>query len=197
VTVASALRPIAAVALAAALGVASAACSGGGSRTTTAAAATTAPEPRVSHDAPELEALLPARVAGVRLARGSTTGARVLRSGNAFGETMERLLAAAGKAPADLRFANAQDPKGTLDLEVGVFAVDGMSAGRLRKAIVASSRPNAPGLTATASQVGGKPVTLVVYPGGMRLYLYEHGEDVFYVGTQRDRIAAEVLRRLP
>jgi hypothetical protein len=110
---------------------------------------------------------------------------------------MERLLASAGKRPADLRFANAQDPQGNLDLEVGVFAVDGLSANRLRRAIVASSRPNAPGLTATASQVGGKPVTRVVYPGGMLLYLYEHGDDVFYVGTQRDGLAAEVLRGLP
>ena len=49
-----------------------------------------------------------------------------------------------------------------------------MSASALRKAIVASSRPNAPGLIAERSTLGSKPVTTVVYPGGAVLYLYEH-----------------------
>ena len=100
---------------------------------------------------------------------------------------MIRRLAAYGKAPADLRFANAQDPKGRVELEVGVFEVPGMSAAELRTAIVASSRPNAPGLIAEPSTLGGKPVTAVVYPGGAILYLYEQGGRVFYIGTQSKR----------
>ena len=91
---------------------------------------------------------------------------------------MTRRARAAGKAPVDLRFANAQDPKGRLELELGVFEVPGMSAADLRGAIVASSRPNAPGLIAEASTLGGRPVTAVVYPGGTVLYLYEQGNRV-------------------
>jgi hypothetical protein len=110
---------------------------------------------------------------------------------------MTRLLDATGKQPGDLRFANAQDPKGKLGLETGVFEVNGMSAPALRRVIVASSRPNAPGLTVSSSAVAGKPVTMVVYPGGSVLYLYEHGSRVFYVGTQSDALAGEVLGMLP
>ena len=182
-------------ALAAALPVLAAGCGGG--HPSAASGTSVAGTPGVSHAAPELEALLPGRVAGVRLAKGSTTGASVLGPGTGFGRTLTTLLARAGKEPSDLRFANAQDPRGSLELEVGVFAVEGMSASRLRRAIVASSRPNAPGLTATPSTVGGKRVTAVVYPGGTTLYLYEHRDDVFYVGTQREKLAADALRLLP
>jgi hypothetical protein len=186
--------------LLAAVCLAAAGCGDGGSatrRAQTAAATTTgaATTPGVSHAAPELEGLLPNRVAGVRLAKGSTTGVSVL-TGTAFGGTLTRLLAGAGKHPSDLRFANAQDPKGNLELEVGVFAVRGLSAPALLEAIVRSSRPNAPGLTATRGRLGGKPVTKVVYPGGAVLYLYAHGGKVFYVGTQQEALAQRALELL-
>ena len=164
---------------------------------TTDASTTTAPSGQVSHAAPDLEALLPARAAGTRLQKGSTTGATVFGSGDAFSRSMTRRLAAAGKAPVDLRFANAQDPKGKLELEVGVFEVKGMSADALRNAIVVSSRPNAPGLAVGGATVAGKPVTKLVYPGGTVLYLYEQGDRVFYVGTQSASVAGKVLEQLP
>ena len=97
--------------------------------------------------------------------KGSATGAGVF-GGDAFSREMTQRLQAAGKAPADLRFANAEDPKGKLELEVGVFQVPGLAGTALADAIVASSRPNAPGLIAEHSTLGGKPVTTIVYPGG-------------------------------
>jgi hypothetical protein len=192
------LRPLAVLALVVALS--GAGCSGGGDSTTdtaaTGARTTTVPSARVSHAAPDLEALLPGKVMGTTLRKGSATGAAVF-GGNAFSREMTRLLAAAGKVPSDLRFANAQDPKGKLELEVGVFEVSGMSARDLRAAIVASSRPNAPGLLAESSTLGTRPVTAVVYPGGTQLYLYEQGSRVFYIGTQNEKLAAETVGLLP
>jgi hypothetical protein len=194
-------RTLAALVLAALFVVAGTACGGSGGGSTSAAATTTAatttPSGQVSHAAPDLEALLPSKAAGTRLQKGSTTGATVFGSGDAFSRSMTRQLAAAGKAPVDLRFANAQDPKGKLELEVGVFEVKGMSAAALGKAIVVSSRPNAPGLAVGNGTVAGKPVTKLVYPGGTVLYLYEHGDRVFYVGTQSASIAGAVLEQLP
>src|SRR5262249_4457761 len=102
-------------------------------------------------------------------------------------------LAAVGKAPSDLRFANAQDPRGVLELEVGVFEVQGMTAAELTSAIVAASRPNAPGLIADRTTLGGKPVTTVVYPSGTVLYLYEHRDRVFYIGTQNKALALKTI----
>jgi len=184
-----------------ALGLTLAGCSGGGpstteAETTTEAATTTVPPGGASHAAPALEALLPAKVDGVRLEKRSATGAGVF-GGDAFSREMTNRLAAVGKAPADLRFANAQDSKGVQDLEVGVFEVPGMSAADLSAAIVASIRPNAPGLFVDHTTLGGKPVTTVVYPGGSILYLYEHDGRVFYVGTQSKPLAIEAIGLLP
>jgi hypothetical protein len=179
------------------LALAAAGCGGSGddSPGTTEAATTTVPA-QVSHVAPELEALLPGEIDGTRLQKGSATGAGVF-GGDAFSREMTQRLNAAGKAPADMRFANAQDPKGNLELEVGVFEVPGMPAKELAEAIVASTRPNAPGLIAEPSMLGGKRVTTLIYPSGTALYLYPHGEHVFYIGTQDKSLAARAIGLLP
>ena len=154
-------------------------------------------QPRRDAAAPKLERLLPAEVDGTRLRVRSTTGADVF-GGDAFSREMTRFLATAGKEPRDLRFANATDPSDSLGgLEVGVFHVDGIEAAALRRAIVASARPNAPGLEATPETLDGKRVTRVVYPGGSTVYLYEQESRVFYVGTLDEELAAEVVGLLP
>jgi hypothetical protein len=159
-------------------------------------ATTRSPPPRVEHAAPDLEALLPDEADGTPLAKGSTTGA-VVFGGNAFGRVMTRFLEAHGRRPKDLRFANAQTSSRALDLEVGVFQVRGLGGAVLRSAIVASSRPNAPGLTSATATLSGKRVTKLVYPGGSTLYLYAHRDLVFYVGAQDDALAGKTLATLP
>jgi hypothetical protein len=140
--------------------------------------------------------LLPDEVDGLKLRKGSTTGA-VVFGGNAFGAAMTRFLAAHGKGPGDLRFANAQTAPNGPELELGVFQVRGLDGTVLRRAIVSSSRPNAPGLTATAGTLAGKAVTKVVYPGGSVLYLYPSGDRVFYVGTQDASLAGRIVEKFP
>jgi hypothetical protein len=148
----------------------------------------------VSHAAPELEALLPRTVDGHRLEKGSATGAVVLSGNNAFSEVLKGILARAGKTPADLTFANAQDP--TVGVEVGAFRVVGLAAPALRDAIVRSTRPNAPGLAVSSRVLGGRRVTKVVYASGATLFLYPRRDVVFYVGTRNERLAARILERL-
>jgi hypothetical protein len=148
------------------------------------------------HAAPDLEALLPNKINGVALKKGSTTGSVVFGS-DAFSRSMTGFLTSIGKAPTDLRFANAQDPSGALDLETGVFQLHGVAASRLRQAIVNSSRPDAPGLTISSATLSGRRVTTLVYPGGSVLYLYGHGDLVFYVGTQSEVLASRVLAQYP
>jgi hypothetical protein len=150
----------------------------------------------VSHAAPALEALLPATIGGHRLQRGSADGAVVLSGSNAFSQVLKGILARAGKSPAELTFANAQDPTGALQVEVGAFRVRGLDARALRDALVRSTRPNAPGLAVSRAAVGGRRVTRVVYPGGSTLYLYPHGDVVYYVGTQNEKLAARILHGL-
>jgi hypothetical protein len=165
--------------------------------TSTNTATSTTPHRSVSHAAPGLERLLPGTVAGHRLQKGSATGAVVLSGSNAFSAALRGILARAGKQASDLQFANAQDPTGAFQFEVGAFRVRGLAAPVLSKAIVRSSRPNAPGLQVTTAELGGAPVTKVVYPGGSTLYLYPHGGVVYYVGTQDEAVAARVIRGLP
>jgi hypothetical protein len=161
-------------------------------RTTTTKTTT----PAVSHAAPELEALLPATIDGHGLQKGSAGGAVVLSGNNAFSHVLKGILARAGKSPADLTFANAQDPTGALQVEVGAFRVHGLGAHALRDAIVRSTRPNAPGLAVSRVVVGGRRVTKVVYPGGSSLYLYPRRDVVYYVGSQDEKLAARILQRL-
>jgi hypothetical protein len=148
----------------------------------------------VSHTAPKLEALLPSTIDGHRLAKGSATGAVVLSGENAFSHVLKGILARAGNSPADVTFANAQDP--SLGVEVGAFRVLGLAAPALRDAIVRSTRPNAPGLAVSSRMVGGSRVTKVVYPSGATLYLYPHRDVVYYVGTQDAELAARILHRI-
>jgi hypothetical protein len=152
--------------------------------------------PPVSHAAQGLEALLPAAIDGHGLQKGSAGGAVVLSGNNAFSHVFKGILARAGKSPADLTFANARDPTGALQVEVGAFRVRGLGAHALRDAIVRSTRPNAPGLAVSRVVVGGRRVTRAVYPGGSTLYLYPHEDVVYYVGTQNKALAARILHRL-
>ncbi|MFL6035162.1 MAG: hypothetical protein ACJ74I_08800 [Gaiellaceae bacterium] len=156
--------------------------------------ASTTKRARVSHAAPQLEALLPSMIDGHRLAKGSATGAVVLSGNNAFSQVLKGILGRAGKTPEDLTFANAQAP--ALGVEVGAFHVVGLAAPALRDAIVRSTRPNAPGLAVSSRRVGSRRVTKVVYPSGATLYLYPHGDVVFYVGTRDEMLAARILHRL-
>jgi hypothetical protein len=48
-------------------------------------------------------------------------------------------------------------------------------------------------LMTSTTTLAGKPVTVLVYPGGSTLYLYEHDELVFYVGTQSKGLARKVV----
>src|SRR5262249_53825222 len=108
-----------------------------------------------------------------------------------------KFLAAHGKRPGDLRFANAQTAPNGPEVELGVFQVRGLDSALLRKAIVSSSRPNAPGLTATPGTLAGKAVTKIAYPGGAILYLYPSGDRVFYVGTQDEALAGRIIGKFP
>jgi hypothetical protein len=157
---------------------------------------TTSTTRSVSHVAPDLEALLPAKVGGKKLRKGSTTGA-VVFGGNAFGRVMTSFLAKHGKRPSDLRFANAQTSSRKFQIELGVFQVHGLPGSTLRQAIVESSRPGAPELKTSSATLSGKPVTKLVYPGGSTLYLYAHDDLVFYVGTQDEALAGTILAMFP
>jgi hypothetical protein len=162
------------------------------------------PDPAVSssaptgtHLAPDLEARLPDELRAVSLTSASTVGA-ALFADDAWSQEMTDFLAGVGRTRSDLRFAQVWDPAGGLDLDAGAFQVPGVAATAVRQALVDSARPNAPGLTEATETVGDKPVTAVHYPGDApTLYLYEHDDVVFYVGSRDHDLAVEFLAALP
>jgi hypothetical protein len=115
----------------------------------------------------------------------------------AWSREMTAFLTDRGRTPADLRFALAWDASTTLSLDLGVFQVPGIVPADLRAAIVASTLPNAPGLTSEPVTVAGRPITLVTYPNGARLYLIEGAEVVFGVGADDPDLAARLVALLP
>jgi hypothetical protein len=154
-------------------------------------------EPSGTHLAPDLEARLPDELRAVPLTTASTVGQAVFAD-DAWSQAMTDFLDGVDRTPGDLRFAQVWDPGSELGLDAGVFQVPGVAAPAVRQALVDSARPNAPGLTEASETIGGKSVTAVVYPGdGPTLYLYEHDDLVFYVGTRDRDLAVDFLAGLP
>jgi hypothetical protein len=149
-----------------------------------------------THVAPELERLLPSEIDRLPLSKASTTGIGVFGD-DAWSREMTAFLTDRGRTPADLRFALAWDASTTLSLDLGVFQLPGIVPADLRAAIVASTLPNAPGLTSVPTTVAGRPITLVTYPNGARLYLIEGAEVVFWVGADDPDLAARLVALLP
>jgi hypothetical protein len=149
------------------------------------------------HQFPALEALLPSTISGAPLQKVSATGA------DEWGEepwsiSMTGFLAQHGKTPRDFRYAQAWDPENAEDPDLGVFQVPGLDAAVLLPAVVDASRPATAGLTTSTDTIGGKPVTIETNPSGAPpLYLYAHGDTLYYVGTEDAGLASDFLAGLP
>jgi hypothetical protein len=138
-------------------------------------------------------------VRGKKVAKVSADGEEVFRKygGAAWSRAMKQFLTQNGKSPSDLVYAQMWDPAGGLAFDAGAFRLAGVGAPALRKAIVESSRPGAPGLKVSGGTLAGRPVTRVVYASGAKLYLYEHGDVVFYAGAGNEKLAADIVAMFP
>jgi hypothetical protein len=157
------------------------------------------PVPSDSHVAPELEALLPKAVAGVTMARQSTTGTDGLSGGDASSQALVTSLGKLGKTPADLRLALAYDETRNTDLQLSAFQVPGLKGSTLGDAVVASFVAAQPsGITTAKKTIGGKAVTQVMYnDGGADDYVYVHDDVVFDVSTTDPASAIQAFALLP
>jgi len=157
-----------------------------------------APSNTATHVAPDLEALLPAQIDGTALVKASATGDTMFNPEDPTSQNWIAFLASHGKKPSDFRFAQAQDPSGTLDIFVAVFQVAGLDPALLQQAFINAGRANSPELTTTTVTLGGKSVTRVAYPGSTSSsYVYEHANDVFDIETGNESIATQMLQLLP
>ncbi len=150
-----------------------------------------------SHDAPDLEALLPTSYAETPLTTTSWLGGTIL-SDDDWSKSITAYLAGLELTPNDLKIAQSYDPNGTLDLAAVAFEANGMDASSFVQAIIDAWRVDYPGLTTSAVTVGGKSVVKGVFPEEPIIsYWYASNGVAYEVDTSDPSIAAGVLSTLP
>lgn len=159
------------------------------------------PEPSqavASPVAPELEALMPHVVSGTTLAVQSATGDQVLGT-DAASKALVSTLDSFGKKPTDLQIAQAYDEAGALDLTVLGFRVPGVSAAKLKPAVLQTwLLAGATGVTTKETTVSGVQVTEVAYAGDTSVsYVALRKDAVIVVQSGDAALAAAALTALP
>lgn len=149
-----------------------------------------------THDAPDLEAVLPADLGGTAMTTESWTGDAIL-SDDGWSTSMLAFLTAAGKTATDLQVAQAYDATQTLDGSVGVYRVAGIEGTALQDALIAAWKTDYPDMVASQVTLGGVPVTKASFgPDSVNSYLYKQGNDVFDIETTDEAIAAAAIASL-
>jgi hypothetical protein len=155
-------------------------------------------EPEVqSHQAPDLEALLPAEWSGTALVTQSWTGQDVLADDD-WSLALTDFLEANGKTVADLSVAQTLDEVGELDLVVGAFRVDGIDAAALEGAMIDAWTATDSTFSTSQVTLAGQTVTKGLYEDDELASYFIQGDGVvFDIETADEELAAAVIARLP
>ena len=150
-----------------------------------------------THDAPELEALLPLTLEETALQVQSWTGETHLGD-DPWSTSMTTFLTNAGKAPEDLRVALAYDPTQALDANVWIYHVEGVKGAAVQDALIAARKVDYPEMTVSTVTLDGKTVTKCDFGEQAEAdYFYMRGDHVFDVETSDEAIAIAALAALP
>ena len=157
----------------------------------------TVPPVADTHDAPELEALLPTALDGTALQVQSWTGDTILTD-DAWSTSVTGFLTASGKTQQDLRVAQAFDPTQALDGSVGVYRLDGVAATAVRDALIAAWKVDFPDMVVSTVKLDGKDVTKADFgEDTIDSYLFVRDDVVFDIETTDEAIAAAAVAGLP
>ena len=150
-----------------------------------------------THDAPELEALLPLTLGETPLQVQSWTGETHL-SDDPWSTSMTTFLTNAGKTPKDLRVALATDPAQTLDGNVWLYHVDGVKGSAVQDALIAAWKVDYPEMTVSTLTLDGKTITKCDFGEQAEAdYFYMRDDYVFDIETSDEAIAIAALAALP
>ncbi|MEP6637908.1 MAG: hypothetical protein ABJC39_01040 [Chloroflexota bacterium] len=164
----------------------------------TASDGTDVPPVADSHDAPDLEAVLPAALDGTALQFQSVLGDTLLAD-DSWSTSVRSFLTGAGKTATDLRFAQAYDPAQAIDLSIDVYQVRGVAAAKVRDALVTAWKGDYPDMAISEVTLGGKKLTKGAFaeadtPG---FYIYLRDDLVFDIWSSDDAAATTTLAALP
>ena len=150
-----------------------------------------------THDAPELESLLPATLSGTTLQAQSWDGDGLLTD-DPWSTSMTAFLTSVCKVPADLHVAQSYDPDQALDASIGVYHADGVAATALRDALIAAWKGDYPDMVISPVTVGGKDVTKGEFgEDTISSFLYLDGDNVYDIESSDEAIATAALAALP
>ena len=150
-----------------------------------------------THDAPELESLLPATLSGTTLQVQSWDGDTLLTD-DPWSLSMTAFLTSVCKVPADLHVAQSYDPDQVFDASIGVYHADGVEATALRDALIAAWKGDYPEMTVTQVTVGGKEVTKGEFgEDTISSFLYIDGDNVYDIESSDEAVATAALGALP
>jgi hypothetical protein len=164
-----------------------------------AAADASEPPDVPSHDVPDLEAFLPTALNGTALDVQSVTGDDgLLSGGDDWSTVMTKFLTSVAKQPADLGYAYASDPSGSVDLQIGVYRVPGVEAAALHNALIDGWKALSPTVKVSQVTLGGKEVTKGDDGTDNPLtYLYGRDNVVYEIYTSDESLATAALAALP
>jgi hypothetical protein len=150
-----------------------------------------------THDAPELESILPATLSGTTLQVQSWDGDGLLTD-DPWSTSMTAFLTSVCKVAADLHVAQSYDPDQALDASIGVYHADGVQATALRDALIAAWKGDYPDMTVSQVTVGGKDVTKGDFgEDTITSYLYVDGDNVYDIESSDEAVATAALAALP
>jgi len=150
-----------------------------------------------THDAPELEALLPTKLGDTTLQVQSWTGDTILTD-DAWSTSVTSFLTGVGKEPKDLRVAQAYDPDQTVDGSIGVYHVDGLDPKSVHDALLAAWKVDYPDMVVTTTTMAGQQVTKADFgEDTVASYLVIRGDLLYDIETNDPEVAAAAVAALP
>lgn len=159
----------------------------------------TAPPVADTHDAPQLEALLPTSIQDTPLQIESWTGTSILND-DAYSGSMRSFLNAQSKAAEDLLEAQAYDPTAGLDFSIAVYQLPGVAPDKLRDALIAAWKtdPDVASVPVSTVTLDGKTVTRMDFPADTAdSYLYVRDDLVFDIESSDEAIVTKAIQDLP
>jgi hypothetical protein len=149
-----------------------------------------------THDAVELEPLLPTTLSGTALQLQSWDGDGVMTD-DAWSMSMTAFLTATCKVPADLHVAQSYDPN-QIDGSISVYKVDGVDPTALRDALIAAWKSDYPEMKVTEVDLDGKDLTKGDFGDDTAAsYLYVRDDVVYDIESSDETIATTALAALP
>jgi len=164
-----------------------------------------APPVADTHDAPELEALLPTSIQDpttqqdTPLQVESWTGSAILND-DAYSDSLRSFLTGQGKAADDLREAQAYDPTAGLDFSIAVYRLPGVAPDKLRDALIAAWKvdPDVANVPVSTVTIDDKTLTKLDFPEDTAdSYLYVRDDTVFDIESSDVAIVTKALQELP